>query len=199
MIFSGVAAKNIRLRDFHTFDCPFYVLESCLQTNPKGVPKWDPRARLGIYLGRSPAHAGNVALVLNPSTGLVSPKYHVVFDDDFTTAPHLIKGTVPSNWEKLVLGSRERSTDELFYLTQTWMQPTSDKSAYEILETLSNVNEGDEAIPNVTKDSEGGTSSLRVRFSEGDHLSTNAQVSEGDSNDNDLVMPTMVNLESSGL
>ena len=79
------------------------------------------------------------------------------------------------------------------------MQPSSDESAEKILETLSNVNKGDEAIPNVTKDSEGDNSYPRVIFSEGDHSSQNAQVSEGDSNDNDLVMPTMVNLESSGL
>ena len=79
------------------------------------------------------------------------------------------------------------------------MRPTSDESADEILETFSNVNEGDKAIPNVTKDSEGDTPSPRVRFSEGDHSSPNAQVSKGDSNDNDLVIPTMVNLESSGL
>ena len=39
------------------------------------------------------------------------------------------------------------------------MQPTSDESADEILETLSNVNERDEAIPNVTQDSEGDTPS----------------------------------------
>ena len=74
MIFSGVAAKNLRLRDFHTFGCPCYVLNSCLQTNPKGAPKWDPRSRSGIYIGRSPAHAVNVALLLNPKTGLVSPQ-----------------------------------------------------------------------------------------------------------------------------
>ena len=141
MRFSGVAEKNIRLRDFHTFDCPCYVLNSRLQKNSKGVPKWDPQSRLGIYLGRSPSHAGNVALVINPNTGWVSPQYHVVFDDDFTTNPHLRKGTVPPNWEKLVLGSRERSTDGFFDLTQTWMQPTYDESADEILETLSKVND----------------------------------------------------------
>ena len=94
---------------------------------------------MGIYLGRYPAHAGNVALVLNPNTGLVSPQYHVVFDDDLTTAPHLRKGMVPPNWEKLVLCSQERLTDDFFDLTQTWMQPTSDEPADEILETLSNV------------------------------------------------------------
>ena len=95
---------------------------------------------MGIYLGRSPAHAGNMALVLNTNTGLVSPQYHVVFDDDFTTATHLRKGTVPPDWYKPAVGSQERSTDKLFDLTKTWMQPTSDESVDEILETISNVN-----------------------------------------------------------
>ena len=75
----------------------------------------------------------------------------------------------------------------------------SDESTDDILATLSNVNKGDEVIPNVTIDSEGDTSSPRIRFSGGDHSSPNTQVSEGDSNDNDLFMPTMVNRESSGL
>ena len=84
MRYSGVAAMTLHLRDFHTFECPCYILDSRLQTNPKGVPKWEPRERLGIYLGRSPAHAANVALVLNPNTGLVYPQFHVVFDENFT-------------------------------------------------------------------------------------------------------------------
>ena len=32
MRFSGVAANNLRLQDFHTFVCSCYVLDSCLQT-----------------------------------------------------------------------------------------------------------------------------------------------------------------------
>ena len=39
MRFSAVAAKNLRLRDFHTFGCPCYVINSHLQKHPKGVPK----------------------------------------------------------------------------------------------------------------------------------------------------------------
>ncbi|KAL7464587.1 hypothetical protein ACHAXS_004925 [Conticribra weissflogii] len=74
------------------------LTDSRLQTNSKGAPKWEPRACLGIYFGRSPHHAGNVALVLNPKTGLVSPQFHVVFNDEFSTVPHLRKGTVPPNW-----------------------------------------------------------------------------------------------------
>ena len=104
-----------------------------MQTNPKGVPKWEPHARLGIYIGRSPAHAGNVSLVLNPKTRLVSPQFHVVFDDNFMTVPHLQKCTVPPNWEKLVVGSREKSTEEFFDLPKTWFEPTSDASAEEII------------------------------------------------------------------
>ena len=38
-----------------------------------GPPKWDPQACLGVYLGHSPSHAGSVALVMNPKTGLVYP------------------------------------------------------------------------------------------------------------------------------
>ena len=97
MRYSRVAAMTLRLHDFHTFGCPCYILDSQLQKNSKGVPKWEPRARLGIYLGLSPAHAANVALVINPKTGLVSPQFHIVFDDDFTKVPHLRKGTVPPN------------------------------------------------------------------------------------------------------
>ena len=73
MKFSNVDGRSMKLQDFHTFGCPCYVLDSRLQTNPKGVRKWEPRARLGIYVGRSPAYASNVALALNPKTGLVSP------------------------------------------------------------------------------------------------------------------------------
>eukprot|EP00984_Skeletonema_dohrnii_P006299 scaffold2255_cov139-Skeletonema_dohrnii-CCMP3373.AAC.2 len=148
MEFSGVAAANLRLRDMHTFGCSCYVLDSRLQTNPKGVPKWEPRARLGIYVGRSPNHAGNVALVLNPKTGLVSPQYHVVFDDDFTTVPHLRKGTVPPDWAKLVASSRERSTTEFYDLTKTWFAPTSDESEGETFNNPTNSeDEGETAEP----------------------------------------------------
>ena len=50
MKFSDVATKSLRLKDFHTFGCPCYVLDSRLQSSTKGVPKWEPRARLGIIL-----------------------------------------------------------------------------------------------------------------------------------------------------
>ena len=53
------------------------------------VPKWEPRACMCIYVGRSPSHTSNVALILNPRSGHVSPQFHIVFGDDFTMVPHI--------------------------------------------------------------------------------------------------------------
>ena len=97
MRFSGVQSVNVQLKNYHTFGCPVYILDSRLQTNPKGAPKWEPPSHLGIYVGHSPTHAGSVALVLNPKSGLVSPQFHVVYDDHFTTVPHMRELTVPPN------------------------------------------------------------------------------------------------------
>jgi len=67
------------------FGCPVYVLESELQTGRGIHHKWEYCSKVGIYLGRSPSHGRNVALVLDRSTGLVSPQFHVAFDPSFHT------------------------------------------------------------------------------------------------------------------
>ena len=113
MKFSDVASKSLWFADFYTFGCPHYVLDARLQSDPKDVPQWEPHARVWIYRGRSPAHVmPKVALVFNPKTGLVSPQFHVMFDDDVTTVCHLRKGTVPPNWDELVQGSKEKTTSK---------------------------------------------------------------------------------------
>ena len=48
-MFSGVPVTT-RLKNFNTWGCPVYALHSKLQGNISGVPKWNPRARLGINL-----------------------------------------------------------------------------------------------------------------------------------------------------
>ena len=116
MRFSNTKAVNVQLKHYHIFGCPVYILDSRLQTNPKGVPKWEPQYRLGIYAGHSPAHAGSVALVLNPKTGLVSPQYHVVYDDQLITVNHMRDLTVPPNWAQLVQNSSELVTTEQYDL-----------------------------------------------------------------------------------
>jgi hypothetical protein len=66
------------------------------------ILQWEPRVRMGIYVGRSPAHASNVALILNPRTGHVSPQFHVVCNDDFTIVQFLWTATVPPHCADLV-------------------------------------------------------------------------------------------------
>ena len=68
-MFAGTDALPV-IRHFHTFGCPTYILDNSLAAG-KSIPKWHRRARLGVYLGRSPNHAQSVALVMSLSTGLV--------------------------------------------------------------------------------------------------------------------------------
>ena len=102
--------------DQHPWRCPVYVLESKLHNDSKGFPKWEPCSRLVTYFGHSPVHAGSVALVLNPGSGHVSPQYHLVFDDNFTTIQNICDGLVPSNWREFATNSSFSSTDEQFLL-----------------------------------------------------------------------------------
>ena len=82
-IFSSATARP-KLSNFHTIFCPVYQLKPELASG-NSLPRWNSRSRLGINLGRSPRHAGTVYNVLNPVTGLVSPQFHVSFDDFFET------------------------------------------------------------------------------------------------------------------
>eukprot|EP00956_Cyclotella_meneghiniana_P037460 scaffold139228_cov59-Cyclotella_meneghiniana.AAC.1 len=76
---------------------------------------------------------------MNPSSGLVSPQFHVVFDDTFSTIPHLRSGTIPSNWEHLVRNSKELVTHEDYDLTRTWFDglPTEPSGVPEATEPAS--------------------------------------------------------------
>lgn len=119
--FYSMAPNKISVGNYHTLFCPVYVLDSRLHSAGSiGPPKWEPRSRIGIYLGHSPFHAGNVALVFNPTTGYVSPQHHVVFDDDISTVPYMLKAQIPPNWEELYNSSTELATDEDFNLAQSW-------------------------------------------------------------------------------
>jgi len=126
--FFGVDHDFVDPALFHVFGSPCFVLDARLQSGPAGVPKWEPRSRLGIYVGHSPSHAGSVALVLNPRTGHVSPQFHVVFDDTFSTVPFMDQSQVPSNWSDLVENSRELVTDEQYELANTWLTDTLEQN-----------------------------------------------------------------------
>ena len=85
------------LEHFHPFGCPVYVLEEALQSQ-HAHNKWSDRSRVGIFLSHSPNHSTDVPLILNTTTGNVSPQYHCVYDDVFETVRRDAK-SVPSLWK----------------------------------------------------------------------------------------------------
>ena len=81
--------------------CPTYVLEPKFQNPGVKIPKWDTRSRRGVNMGFSKMHSTQVGLVLNLLTCSISPQYHVVFVDMFST---LMSSTSadPEVWIRLV-------------------------------------------------------------------------------------------------
>ncbi len=77
-------------------------------------------------MDQSPSHTGSVALVLNPCTGHVSPQFHVVFDDLYSTVAYMEKSEVPPNWANLVENSREKVTEEDYNLAKMWLFPEAE-------------------------------------------------------------------------
>jgi len=86
-------------RHWHTFGCPVYVLDNAMQAAHK-IGAWEERTRIGLYLGQSPNHARSVGLILNITTGLVSPQFHIKWDDGFQTVRPSLGGRSPaSQWQ----------------------------------------------------------------------------------------------------
>ena len=79
--FAGTSIQP-NLKDFHPFSCPISVVQAPLQTRSP-FPKWGECSRIGIFLCHCPHHVSSVPLVLSTQTGLVSPQFHCVFDDNF--------------------------------------------------------------------------------------------------------------------
>ena len=69
----------------HVWVCPTYLLEIRLHKTVVKITKWDTRSRRSAYMGFSIKYSTLLALVLNLRTKYISPKYHVVFYDGFTS------------------------------------------------------------------------------------------------------------------
>jgi hypothetical protein len=60
------------------------------------------KRRIGLNLGPNPTHACNVHLVLSLTTGVVSPQFHVRFDDFFETCKYGVADAgLSSTWQRL--------------------------------------------------------------------------------------------------
>jgi hypothetical protein len=102
-LFTGSTVPRHRLRDIHVWGCPVYVLDPDLQAGKK-LPRWQPRSRRGVFVGFSSLHSSDVPLVLNLQTGSITPQYHVVFDDYFSTVSSVERETdPPEHWADLCL------------------------------------------------------------------------------------------------
>ena len=79
-------------------------------------------------MGFSKMHSSLVSLILNQSTGSISPQFHVVFDDLFSTV-HTNESETPREWNKLISMPSARfqvALDESaeLELADEWLTPT---------------------------------------------------------------------------
>ena len=86
---------DITLKNHHTWDCSVYVLGAIWQGNIYVISNWEPLSRAGIYIGHPSCNSVSFYMVLGQSTIHVSPQFHVVFGDEFFTAPLIREGAMP--------------------------------------------------------------------------------------------------------
>ena len=102
-LFTRTRFDHHRFHDVHVWGCPVYILDKKISDGNK-LPRWKPRSHRGVFMGLSPLHASSVPLVLNPETGAITPQYHVVFDDQFSSvavAPEDLPNLESAEWVKL--------------------------------------------------------------------------------------------------
>jgi hypothetical protein len=121
-LWTRTKSSHSALLNAHTWGCPVYILEARLQDGMK-LPRWNPKARQGQYMGASPLHASTVGLVRNLRTGNISPQFHVVYDEFFETV-HATQEQEPDVWPQLIAFQRYKSEyddeDYVPELTDEW-------------------------------------------------------------------------------
>jgi hypothetical protein len=119
-IFCGTRTSCDYLRRARVFGCPVYVLDPRLQDGKK-IPKWEPRARRGQFLGFSAAHSTSVGLIRNINSNHVSPQFHFIADPRFETVTGGLQGRsiadITADTLHLFLKRQWDSTDREFSLS----------------------------------------------------------------------------------
>ena len=95
------------LSNCQVWSFPKYVLEPKLQKPGVKIPKLAPRSQRGVNMGFVEIHSTQVGLVLNLLAGSISPHYHVLFDDMFSTVMNSTTAD-PEVWINLVTPSNSR-------------------------------------------------------------------------------------------
>ena len=102
-VFTKARWPQKRFHDLHVFQSPAYILDKTIQDGKK-IPHWKPRSKRCQFMGFSGSHATSAPLVLNTSTGSITPQFHVVFDDWFATVASSIANLPDFNspmWQKM--------------------------------------------------------------------------------------------------
>jgi hypothetical protein len=125
-LFTGNAVPW-RMKDFKVFGCPVFVLDKKLQDGD-ALAKWKSRSWVGVYVGHSLAHSGNVPVIYNPYTTHITPQFHVVFDEQFTTvntdASKLSDDFYRNLYEKAtwIHDDNYATIDDLYHFETAWQQ-----------------------------------------------------------------------------
>jgi hypothetical protein len=117
-IFLGSTIPRYCLLSIHVWGCPVFALDPKLQAGEK-IPRLQPRSRQGVFMGFRPLNSSDVPLVLNLQAGGITPQFHVVFDNHFSTAPSVKRETdPPDHWADVCLdNARNVTTDDTTNLT----------------------------------------------------------------------------------
>jgi hypothetical protein len=78
--FTGECSK-LDQNDMHPLFCQVYVLDRHMQEGTP-PPKWTKLTTPKVYVGHLHHYSKSVPMVWDPKTKLVSPQFHVVFDDN---------------------------------------------------------------------------------------------------------------------
>jgi hypothetical protein len=76
--------NQIYLQYVKVWECPTCVLNPKLQDGKK-IPKWESHSRLDQFLGFGDNHSSLVGLVRNVHTEYMSPQFHAVYHERFTS------------------------------------------------------------------------------------------------------------------
>ena len=102
-LFTKTRREQRQFHVLHVWGCPLCVLDKTI-TNGKKHQNWKSRSSQGIFMGLSPDHASPVPLVLKLDTAAITPQFHVVFDDWFTTVTSSVDDVPDFNssaWSKM--------------------------------------------------------------------------------------------------
>ena len=128
--FYGVKSNHLDLKNAKVWGCPTYVLDPRLQDGHK-IPKWEPRSRLGQFVGRSMVHSSTVGLIKNTNTGRISSQFHTIYDNHFTTlkvASTPATSSLPQEWIDLFTFQRESHFDPQDVRNEPDRQPVTNQN-----------------------------------------------------------------------